>query len=61
MFVCAPVCLSRPVHVSLCVFGLCFADVHQIKDVEDHNWLLHHHFSDMRLATERQMQRQSMC
>lgn len=41
----------------LCVFVFCFAGVHQIKAVEHHNWLLHHHFSDMRLATERQMQR----
>lgn len=46
-----------PEHVSLCVFAFCFADVHQIKAVEHHNWLLHHHFSDMRLATKRQMQR----
>lgn len=41
----------------LCVF-VCVC-VHQIKVVEHHNWLLHHHFSDMRLATERQMQRHS--
>lgn len=57
--VCEPVCLSVPVHVPLCVFVFCFVDIHQIKAVEHHNWLLHHHFSDMRLATERQMQRHS--
>lgn len=49
MFVCAPVC------VSLCVF--CFADDDQIKAAEHYNWLLQHHFSDMRLATERKIQR----
>lgn len=55
--VCAPVCLSVPVYVPLCVFVFRFADVHQIKAFEHHNWLLHRHFSDMRLAAERQMQR----
>jgi len=54
---CAPVCVC--VSVFVCVFVFCFPDVHQIKAVEHHNWLLHHRFSNMRLATERQMQRQS--
>lgn len=49
--------MFMPVHASLCVFLFCFADVHQIKAVEHFNWLLHRHFSSMRLATERQMQR----
>lgn len=45
-----------PVNVSLCTFVFCFASDHQIKAVEHHNWLLRHHFSDTRLATEGQMQ-----
>lgn len=49
--------MFEPEHVCLCVFVFCFVVVHQIKAVEHHNWLLHHHFGDKRLATEQQMQR----
>ncbi|KAJ4934826.1 hypothetical protein JOQ06_007607 [Pogonophryne albipinna] len=43
------------VHVCLCVIVFCFTDVHQITAFEHHNWLLHHHFGNIRLAAERQM------
>ena len=52
---CAPVCVFVSVLVLACAL---FPDVHQIKAFEHHNRLLYHHFSNMRLATERQRQSQ---
>lgn len=59
LFGAAPGTLCLCLCVSVCVFVFCSADVHQIKAAEHHNWLLQHHFSDVRLAAERQTHRQS--